>query len=68
MQEAITKTEFLIDTVNRVRAERTEFFIKVKVFENDECIDLVWMSPKLIKEHQKKYGEDSFRNKLSDFS
>lgn len=64
----MAQTEFLIDTVNRTRAERTQFFIKVKVFEDNECVDLVWMSPKLIKEHQEKYGEDSFRNKLSDFS
>lgn len=53
---------FKINEVNRIRAIRTNEFIRVQVFENDEAIGLFWQSPELINNNIKQYGESSYLN------
>lgn len=56
------KVTFKIKEVNNGRRERTEFFIKVEVFENDIYDDWYWQSPELIKSNIKGFGEESYLN------
>ena len=56
------KVTFKIKEVNYTRKQRTDDFIKVDVFEDDEYIGWFWQSPKLIKNNIKKFGEESYIN------
>jgi hypothetical protein len=56
------KPTFKIHEVNRIRAIRTNEFIRVQVFEDGEPAGLFWQSPELIKKNIKQYGEDSYLN------
>ncbi len=53
---------FKINEVNRIRAIRTNEFIRVQVFENDEAVGFFWQSPELIRKNIKQYGENSYLN------
>lgn len=56
------KPTFKIHEVNRTRAIRTNEFIRVQVFENDEAVGLFWQTPELIRKNIKRYGEGSYLN------
>lgn len=56
------KVTFKIKEVNNARKIRTEYFIKVEVFENDIYDGWYWQSPKLIKSNIKGFGEESYLN------
>lgn len=56
------KVTFKIIEVNYTRKQRTDDFIKVDVFEDDEHVGWFWQSPKLIKGNIKRFGKDSYLN------
>ena len=58
------KVTFKILQVNTTRMTRTDDFIRVEVFEDDESLGWFWQNPKLIKSNIKKFGEDSYINLL----
>lgn len=62
MNKEEKKPTFKIHEINRIRAIRTDEFIRVQVFENDEAVGLFWQSPELIRKNIKKYGESSYLN------
>lgn len=53
---------FKILEVNRIRAERTNDYIKVEVLEDSISAGVFWQNPELIKKNKKKFGEDSYIN------
>lgn len=55
---------FKILEVNNIRKQRTQDFIRVEVFEDDESVGWFWQSPKLIKNNIKRLGEDAYLNLL----
>lgn len=57
-----TKVSFKILQVNFTRKQRTQDFIRVEVFENDESVGWFWQSPKLIRNNIKKFGDESYIN------
>lgn len=58
------KVTFKILEVNRARYFRTDYFIRVEVFEDDESIGWFWQSPKMMKANIKNLGEDAYINLL----
>lgn len=58
------KVTFKILEVNNIRILRTDFFIRVEVFEDNESIGWFWQSPKMIKTNIKNLGEDAYINLL----
>lgn len=56
------KVSFKILQVNFTRKQRTQDFIRVEVFENDESVGWFWQSPKLIRNNIKKFGDESYIN------
>ena len=59
-----TVVTFKILEVNNIRKQRTQDFIRVEVFEDDESVGWFWQSPKLIKNNIKRLGEDAYLNLL----
>lgn len=59
-----TVITFKILEVNNIRKQRTQDFIRVEVFEDDESVGWFWQSPKLIKNNIKRLGEDAYLNLL----
>lgn len=57
---------FKIIEVNNIRKQRTQDFIRVEVFEDNESVGWFWQSPKLIKNNIKQLGENAYLN-LLDF-
>lgn len=53
---------FKILEVNRVRAQRTDDYIRVEVFEDSISVGIFWQNPELIKKNKKRFGEDSYIN------
>lgn len=58
------KVTFKILEVNTIRATRTQDYIRVEVFEDDESVGWWWQNPKLIKGNIKHFGEDAYINLL----
>lgn len=53
---------FKIIEVNNRRKMRTDDFIRVEVFEDNESVGWFWQNPKLIKNNIKKFGKESYLN------
>ena len=64
MSNELPKVTFKILEVNDARATRTQDYIRVEVFEDDESVGWWWQSPKLIKANIKRFGEDAYINLL----
>jgi|GEM_PF-2132688 len=60
------KVTFKIESVNVSRAERTDEFIRVEVFEENESLGLFWQTPNLLNRNIKNLGIESYKN-LEDF-
>lgn len=58
------KVTFKILEVNTTRAMRTQDYIRVEVFEDNESVGWWWQSPKLIKANIKQFGQDAYINLL----
>lgn len=66
MSNELPKVTFKILEVNDARVTRTQDYIRVEVFEDDESVGWWWQSPNLIKANLKQFGEDAYIN-LLDF-
>ena len=58
------KVTFKILEVNTRRAMRTQDYIRVEVFEDDESVGWWWQSPNLIRANMKRFGQDAYINLL----
>jgi len=60
------KIIFEIIERNIIRSMRTDHFTKVRVLEEGETIDVLWMSETDIQENKKAFGKDSFIEKTKE--
>jgi len=58
---------FEISDVKISRKQRGTEWIRVRVFEDKDVVDYLWMNEKNIKQNKEEHGKDCFINELKDF-
>jgi len=61
------KVEFEITEVNKCRKMRGVEHIKVSIFEDGKPAGWLWMNERNIRQNEKEFGADCFRNTIQGF-